>query len=98
MDLDTRGEDEAMAQILWLAIAQCYLQIKPTVCLNVCEWMNMTERIAIALTFDLLSCNRSMLVKETSYRKTFININYNNISLPFFCFVKPIKKILLLFR
>ena len=93
MDLDTRGEGGAMAQIIWPAIAQCYLQIKPTVCLNVCEWMNMTERIAIALTFDQLSCNLSMLVKETSYRKTFINI-----LLPFFCFVKPIKKILLLFR
>ena len=50
MDLDTRGEGGAMAQIIWPAIAQCYLQIKPTVCLNVCEWMNMTERIAIALT------------------------------------------------
>ena len=69
MDLDTRGEDGAMAQILWLAIAQCYLQIKPTVCLNVCEWMNMTERIAIVLTFDLLSRNSSVLVKEPRIEK-----------------------------
>ena len=69
--------------------AKCYLQIKATVCLNVCDWMNMTERIAIALIFDLLSHNSSTLVKETSYRKTFININYNNnIPFPFFCFCK----------
>ena len=79
--------------------AQCYLEIKPNESLNIFEWMNVTEKIAISLTFDLLSYNSSMLVKETSYRKTFININYNNnIPFQFFCFVKAIKKILLLFR
>ena len=66
MDLNTRGRggwgggSNTMADYC----AQCYLQIKPTKCLNVCERMNMTERTAIVLTFDLLSHNSLMFVKE----------------------------------
>ena len=71
MDLNTRGRggwgggSNTMADYC----AQCYLQIKPTKCLNVCERMNMTERTAIVLTFDLLSRNSSMLVKEPHIEK-----------------------------
>ena len=35
--------------------------------------MNVTEMITIAPAFDMLSCNSSMLVKETSDTKSFIN-------------------------
>ena len=45
------------------------LQIRPSECLNVCEWMNVTETITIAPTFRLLSGKSSMLLKETSDRK-----------------------------
>ena len=71
MDLNTRGRggwgggSNTMADYC----AQCYLQIKPTKCLNVCEWMNMTERTATVLTFDLLSRDSSMLVKEPRMEK-----------------------------
>ena len=40
--------------------------------------MNVTERIAIAPTYHLLSRNSSVLVKETSDRTRFINTNYGN--------------------
>ena len=60
----------------------------------------MTEMITIAPTFHPLSRNLPILVKETSVRKSVININYvNNIPFPFFfCFVKALKRVLLLFR
>ena len=49
--------------------------------------MNVTERITIALTFHLLSRNSSVLVRETSDRKSLINIiiNYGN-KIPFLFF------------
>ena len=53
--------------------AEASLQIRPSESLNVCEQMNVTEMITIAPAFDLLSCNSSMLVKETSDTKSFIN-------------------------
>ena len=44
-----------------------------------CVQGSLQIRITIAPSFHLLSCNSSMLVKETSDRKSFINTtNYGN--------------------
>ena len=72
MALDTRergGGEGGMADYC----AQGFLQIRLCECLNVCEYMNVTERITNARSFHLLPCNSSMLVKERFYRKSFIN-------------------------
>ena len=78
MVLDTRGRgggEGGMADYC----AQGFLQIRLSECLNVCEYMNMTERITNARSFHLLPCNSSMLMKERFYRKSFINTtNYGN--------------------
>ena len=64
--------------------------------------MNVAGRITIAPTFQLLSCNSSMLAKEPSDRKSFINItNYGNIYLDKKCvFAKnfPSQQLLVLNR
>ena len=64
------------------------LQIRPSKCLNISEWVNLREKIIIALIFHLLFGNSSMLVKETSDKNVFINIKLgNNIRFPIFCLV-----------
>ena len=67
MDLDTRGRGGGGSGSNSMAgnCAQRFLQIRSTECLNVCEWMNVIERIAIVSTFDLMSLNSSVLVKKT---------------------------------
>ena len=44
--------------------AQGSLQIRSSECLNVCEWMNVTGRMAVAPKFHLLSRNSSMSEKN----------------------------------
>ena len=67
MDLGTRGRGggRAGSNTMGDYCAQDSLQIRPNESLNVCEYMNVTERIIIASIFELLSRNSPKLVKET---------------------------------
>ena len=81
MNLDTRerGGGTGGLNMMTDYCTQGSLQTRPNESLNICEQMNLTERIAIASTFHLLSRNSLMLEKQTSDRKSFINTtNYGN--------------------
>ena len=81
MDFDTRGRGGGGggSNTMGDYCAQDYLQIRPNESLNVCEQINVTERIIIASIFHLVPRNLQMLVKQTSDRKKFINTtNHGN--------------------
>ena len=83
-----RGQGSSNSKTMADCCARGSLQIRPSKCLNVSEWVNLREKIIIALIFHLLFGTPSMLMKETSDKSFFINIKLgSNIPFPIFCLV-----------
>ena len=89
-----RGQGSSNSKTMADCCARGSLQIRPSKCLNVSEWVNLREKIIIALIFHLLFGTPSMLMKETSDKNFFINIKLgNNIPFPIFCLVNTAWKL-----